>query len=65
MLYWVNLVWAGFELKTLVVIGTDDIGSYKPNHHTITTTTALSTKFNTSLLSVSELLLFNAKWEIL
>jgi hypothetical protein len=32
--------WTGFELTTLVVIGTDCIGSYKPNYHTITTTTA-------------------------
>jgi hypothetical protein len=31
----------GFKLTTLVVIGTDCIGSYKSNYHTITTTTAL------------------------
>ena len=30
----------GFELATLVVIGTDCIGSCKSNYHTITTTTA-------------------------
>jgi hypothetical protein len=30
----------GFELTTLVVIGTDCIGSCKFNYHTITTTTA-------------------------
>jgi hypothetical protein len=30
---------AGFELAMLVVIGTDCIGSYKFNYHTITTTT--------------------------
>ena len=41
MLYWVHLAWAGFELTTLVVIGTDCIGSYKSIYHTITTTTAL------------------------
>ena len=40
MLYWVNLAWAGFELTTLVVIKIDCIGSYKPNYHTIKTTTA-------------------------
>jgi len=40
MLYRVHLAWAGFELTTLVVIGTDYIGSYKSNYHTITTTTA-------------------------
>jgi hypothetical protein len=37
MLY---LVWAGFELTTLVVIGTDCIGSYKSNYHMITATMA-------------------------
>jgi hypothetical protein len=40
MLYWVNLVWVEFELTTLVVIGTDWIGSYKPYYNTIKTTTA-------------------------
>ena len=29
-----------FELTTLVMIGTDCIGSCKPNYHTITTTAA-------------------------
>ena len=38
MLYRVNLAWTGFELTMLVVIGTDCIGSYKSNYHTITTT---------------------------
>jgi hypothetical protein len=28
MMYRVHLAWAGFELTTLVVIGTDCIGSY-------------------------------------
>ena len=32
-------VTAGFELTILVVIGTNCIGSYKSNYHTITTTT--------------------------
>ena len=32
--------WAGFEFSTLVVIGTDCIGSCKSNYHTITTTMA-------------------------
>jgi hypothetical protein len=36
-LYQVHLVWAGFELAALVAIGTDCIGSYKSNYHTITT----------------------------
>ena len=35
MLYRVHLSWARFELTTLVVIGTDYIGSYKSNYHTI------------------------------
>ena len=39
MFYRVHLAWKGFELPTLVVmIGTDCIGSYKSNSHTITTT---------------------------
>jgi hypothetical protein len=29
MLYWVHLAWVEFEITTLVVIGTDCIGSYK------------------------------------
>ena len=40
MLYRVHLIWAGFELTALVVIGTDYIGSCKSNYHTITSTTA-------------------------
>ena len=40
MFYRVHLAWAGFETTTLVVIGTDCIGSSKSNYHTITTTTA-------------------------
>ena len=31
--------WAGFELTTLVVLGTDRIGSWKSNYHTITAMT--------------------------
>ena len=34
--------WTGFELTTLVVIGTDCTGSCKSNYHTITTTTVLT-----------------------
>ena len=40
MLYWVHLASVGFEFSTLVVIGTDSIGSCKSNYHTITTTTS-------------------------
>jgi len=39
MLYLVHLALAGFELTTLLVIGTDNIGSYKSNYHRITITT--------------------------
>jgi hypothetical protein len=40
MLYQYTSPWTGFELTTLVAIGTDYTGSCKSNHHTITTTTA-------------------------
>jgi hypothetical protein len=40
MLYQVHLTWEGFELTTLVVIGTECIGSCKSNYHTIMTMTA-------------------------
>ena len=40
LLYRVHLDWQGFELTTLVVMGTECIGSYKSNYHTITTMTA-------------------------
>jgi hypothetical protein len=33
MLYRVYLALEGFELTTLVVIGTDGTGSYKSNYH--------------------------------
>jgi hypothetical protein len=33
MLYWVHLVWAGFELTTLVVNGTDCVGRCKSNYN--------------------------------
>jgi hypothetical protein len=42
MLYRVHLTWAWFELTTLVVTGTDCIGSYKSNYHMIKTTTGHS-----------------------
>ena len=40
MLYPVHLTWAGFELTTSVVIGTDYIDSYKSNYHMIMATMA-------------------------
>ena len=43
MLYQVNLVWAGFELTTLVVTGTACKCSCKSIYHTITITTAPTT----------------------
>ena len=46
MLYRVYLVWTGFELTTLVVIGTDCIGSYKSNYYTIMTTTRQGNTFS-------------------
>ena len=36
MLFRVYITSAGFKLTTLVVMGTDCIGSYKSNYHTIT-----------------------------
>ena len=44
MLYRVHLAMNGFELTTLVVIGTDCTGSCKSNYHTITTMTV--SRFN-------------------
>jgi hypothetical protein len=41
MLYRVHLSRVGFEVTTLVVIGTDCIGSYESNYHKITTTPVL------------------------
>ena len=39
-LYHIMLTWTGFEITTLVVIGTDCTGSCKSNYHTIMTTIA-------------------------
>ena len=36
IMYQVHLSWVGFELTASVVIGTECIGSYKSNYHTIT-----------------------------
>ena len=47
MLYPVHLARVGFKLTTLVVIGTECIGSCKSNYHMITATTALTTSLNT------------------
>jgi hypothetical protein len=58
MLYQVHLAWVGFELKTLVVIGSDCTGSNKSNYHTITTTTVPYFIYRVWMV---ELLLFNTK----
>jgi len=39
MLYLVHLAWVGFQLTTLVAIGSDCIGSCQSNYHMIMTTT--------------------------
>jgi hypothetical protein len=36
-----HLAWAGFELTTSVVLGTDCLGSCKSNYHMITATTSM------------------------
>jgi hypothetical protein len=38
ILYWMHLTWARIKFTTLVVMGTDCIGSCKSNYHTIMTT---------------------------
>jgi hypothetical protein len=39
MLYRIHIVLVGFELTSLVVLGTDCTGNCKSNYHTITPTT--------------------------
>ena len=41
MLFRVHFAWAGFEVTTLVVMGTDCTGNYKSNYHAITTMTVI------------------------
>jgi hypothetical protein len=49
-----HIAWAGFELTTLVVIGTYLIGSCKSNYHANTTTTAPDGyKFLTALITLN------------
>ena len=45
LLHRVHVAWAGFELTTLVVIGTDCTCSWKSNYHTMTTTTTTGPLF--------------------
>ena len=49
MLYRVRLAWTGFELTTLLVIGTDCIGSCKSNHNMITTTPNITGRLGNEL----------------
>jgi hypothetical protein len=50
---------AGFELTTLVVIGTDCTGSFYSNYHTITTTTVPF--FSITVSNMSNITLYNNK----
>ena len=65
MLHQVHLIWLGFELTTLVMIGTDCIGSHKSNYHTITSTYGnyikiiFDTKTNVSLSPSSFIFFLN------
>ena len=47
MLYPVHPSWVGFEITTLVVLGTDCLGSYKSKCHTFTTATTERKKEST------------------
>ena len=67
MLYLVHLTSFGFEFTTmLVVIGTDCIGSYKSNYHSINRNLKQWGKFifmNNSLMFLQELInLVNVEW---
>ena len=56
MLYPVHIAMSGFEFTTLVVIGTDCIGSCKSNYHTITATTtpSMHVKMGIKLMSARD-----------
>jgi hypothetical protein len=53
MLYWVHFTWVGLEVIILAVIGTDCIGSYKSNYHTITTRNSFGTHWIDFLLYIT------------
>jgi hypothetical protein len=55
MLYRVHLAWLGFELTTLVVIGTDCTDSCKFNYHTTTTAPIMEV---ITLIDITEVHLF-------
>ena len=50
MLYRVHLARAGFELPTLVVIGTDCTGSCISNYHTITAPVTIGRMYKTEII---------------
>jgi hypothetical protein len=59
-----HISWAGFELTTLVVRGTDCIGSYKSNYHTITITTASQVVFLYLINKWNVILPLINKWNV-
>jgi hypothetical protein len=50
----VHFTWAGLALTTLVVIGTDCIGSYKSNWHMITTAPVMVSMLDSSAIDVDQ-----------
>jgi len=72
MLYRIHLAWAGFELSTSAVIGTDYIDGCKFNYHTITTTTVppklkrllINVKWRKQEINVREYRRGNQQWII-
>ena len=64
-LYQVHLAWAGFDLTTLMVMGTDCIDSFKLNYHTITTTTAPLTTLGLINYSMNKIFLIALKGNLI
>jgi hypothetical protein len=64
MLYRVHTAWAGFELTTLVLIGTDCTCSCKSNYHTMMTTTPPGITLINQRLYVNFCVLLSCYWEI-
>jgi len=63
-----TLTWVGFELTTLMVIGTDCTGSCKSNYHTITATVApgvYKEEVESDIKKGTFLTTENSKWMIL
>jgi hypothetical protein len=63
--YILRQVWVGYEVATLVVIGTNYIGNCKSNYHTIRTTTQkqnkINNKFKKTTIWLSDILSENIK----